>query len=89
MQLEVSPMVFTVNEAAQILAVSPSQIYALCQSGDLAAVRVGKVGIRISRAELMRFINSGGVEPASGASKAEKVRQATRKLGASSAAWRS
>ena len=82
------PLVMTISEAAGLLACSKSQVYALVQAGDIAGVRVGKAGVRISKAELVRFVNSGGVEDQSSASKAAQYRAATRKMGASSGAWR-
>jgi excisionase family DNA binding protein len=86
-QTEISPMVFTVNEAAQMLACSVSQIYALCKNGDLAHAKIGKAGIRISKAALYAFVEGGGVEGESAASRAAKMRDAERKMGASSSAW--
>ena len=81
-------MVLTVAEVAKSLACSRSQVYELVKSGDIPSIRLGKSGVRVSKAELVKFINSGGCEAESSESQAAIYREATRKIGSSSAAWR-
>ena len=42
------------GEAAEILGVSRSTIYSLIQEGRLPAVKLGRRGVRVHRAELER-----------------------------------
>jgi excisionase family DNA binding protein len=83
-----SPLVLTVAEAARLLACSRSQIYGLCNAGEIASIKLGKSGVRIPYANLIAFINAGGVVEASAASRAARVRSAGQAVGSSSSAWR-
>lgn len=48
----------TVAEAAAELQIPRTRAYALIQSGDLPAVRVGEKSLRINRRELAEFLTS-------------------------------
>lgn len=48
----------TVREAAEELQIPKTRCYALIQSGDLPAVRIGEKSLRINRSELKRFLTS-------------------------------
>ncbi|CAN5528151.1 hypothetical protein BH20ACT10_BH20ACT10_00580 [soil metagenome] len=45
-----------VPEAAELLRVPRSRMYALVANGDVPAVRIGERSIRIRREELTRFL---------------------------------
>lgn len=55
------PLLLRVEEAAKLLACSRSQIYAMVKSGEMPSVKLGKAGVRIPKAQLIAWINSGGV----------------------------
>ena len=46
----------TVPEVAEELRIARTRCYALIQSGELPAVRVGERSIRVNRHELERFL---------------------------------
>ena len=49
----------TLGEAAELLAISPRQAYALVNSGELPAIRVGAAGHwRVERSVLESFIDA-------------------------------
>lgn len=50
----------TVDQVAEVLAVSSSTVYRLVREGHLPSIRVGKAGRRITSAQLDQFIASGG-----------------------------
>lgn len=56
------PLVLTVEDAAGLLQCSKSQVYALVKSGELPSVKLGKAGVRIPRAQLVEWIENGGVQ---------------------------
>ena len=57
------PLLLRVEEVAKLLACSKSQIYAMAKSGELpGVVKLGKAGVRVSKAALIAWINSGGIE---------------------------
>lgn len=47
----------TLKEVCAKLSVSRSKLYELTRSNQLRTVRIGKRGVRISEAELARFIS--------------------------------
>lgn len=50
------PVMFDVRTVSRILSVSRSTVYELLRSGDLKAVRIGRVR-RVSQNQLVDFIN--------------------------------
>jgi len=56
----------TPEQARQRLSLGRNTIYALLRRGALKSVRIGRV-IRVSEAEIERFIVSGGTEAGSNA----------------------
>lgn len=81
------PLVLKPEEAAHLLRVSRSQIYTLAKKGEIPSIKVGKA-VRIPLAELVAWVNGGGEEAATAASRKAKLRQAERRVGASSSSWR-
>ncbi len=55
-RVAVLPILLTLPEAAQVLRISRTQAYRLCQSGKLRAVRFGKL-VRVSESDLLDFIH--------------------------------
>jgi excisionase family DNA binding protein len=51
----------TIKEVCSCLSISRSKLYDLFRSGQLMQVRIGKRGVRISEAEIARFIESVSV----------------------------
>ncbi len=49
------PLLLTPEEAAEVLRVGRTKIYALMKAGDLRSVHIGR-SCRISRAELERYV---------------------------------
>lgn len=47
---------YTVREAAHALALSDRHVYLLIQRGELTATRIGSHAIRVTAAELDRYI---------------------------------
>ena len=68
------PLLLTPEEAAEVLRVGRTTIYALMKAGDLRAVHIGR-SCRISRAELERYIRQLAPRP-------QAVRTPTDELGA-------
>ena len=56
-------LLLTPEEAAQVLRVGRTTLYALIRDGDLRPVHIGRSG-RLSRAELERFVDRLAVGPA-------------------------
>lgn len=50
------PLLLTPEEAAQVLRLGRTTIYALMKAGDLHPVHIGR-SCRLSRAELVRYVN--------------------------------
>jgi excisionase family DNA binding protein len=50
------PLLLTPEEAAEVLRVGRTTVYALMKSGDLHAVHIGR-SCRLSRAELQRYVD--------------------------------
>jgi excisionase family DNA binding protein len=50
------PLLLTPEEAAQVLRVGRTTIYALIKAGDLRPVHIGR-SCRLARAELERYVN--------------------------------
>ncbi len=55
--MAVGPLL-TVREAAELLKASTATVYALCESGRLAHVRLSTHAIRIAAGDLARFVRS-------------------------------
>ncbi len=49
------PLLLTPEEAAQVLRIGRTTIYALMKSGELHPVHIGRI-CRLSRAELQRYV---------------------------------
>jgi excisionase family DNA binding protein len=60
------PRVFTVAQVQQALKISRGSAYDLCASGRLKSFKVG-ASVRVSEAELIRFMNSAAVPGRTGA----------------------
>jgi excisionase family DNA binding protein len=54
--LAADPLLLTPEEAASVLRVGRTTVYALMKSGDLHAVHIGR-SCRLSRAELRRYVD--------------------------------
>jgi excisionase family DNA binding protein len=54
--LAADPLLLTPEEAARVLRVGRTTVYALMKSGDLHAVHIGR-SCRLSRAELKRYVD--------------------------------
>ena len=54
--LAAEPLLLTPEEAASVLRVGRTTVYALMKSGDLHAVHIGR-SCRLSRAELKRYVD--------------------------------
>ncbi|MCE1225047.1 MAG: helix-turn-helix domain-containing protein [Geobacteraceae bacterium] len=52
---------YTARQVAERLEISPQQVYRLVDRGVIQAEKVGKKGIRISRNELDKLLQSGGL----------------------------
>lgn len=50
------PLLLTPEEAAQVLRIGRTTIYALMKAGDLRPVHIGR-SCRLARAELERYVN--------------------------------
>src|SRR4051794_26547452 len=63
--LAAEPMLLTPEEAATVLRLGRTTVYALMKSGDLHAVHIGR-SCRLSRAELKRYVDrlDAGQRPA-------------------------
>ncbi len=53
------PRLLTVKEVAARLRLSTATVYALCERGDLAYVRVSTHAIRVSEHDLRDFVRVG------------------------------
>jgi excisionase family DNA binding protein len=62
--LAAEPLLLTPDEAAKVLRVGRTTIYALIKGGDLHPVHIGR-SCRISRAELERYVRRLEVPPPS------------------------
>ena len=51
-----SPLLLTLEEAAEVLRVERTTVYALIKAGDLRPVHIGR-SCRLSRAELERYVD--------------------------------
>lgn len=63
--LAADPLLLTPEEAASVLSIGRTTVYALMKSGDLRAVHIGR-SCRLSRAELKRYVDrlDAGQRPA-------------------------
>ena len=82
-QLATSPLLLTAEEAAEVLRVGRTTIYALRKAGDLQTVHIGR-SRRISRAELEFYVCRLG--PRAGAPAIERA-QADDRASADSSSW--
>jgi len=76
---ETEALVLTVEKAAELLACSKSQVYALVKSGEIPSIKLGKAGIRIPKDQLIAWINGGGVEEEDFAKKRALILAASRR----------
>lgn len=51
-----------VSKVADILAVSAQHVYELIRRGELAAIKIGARGIRVTRKSLEEFLNRNRIE---------------------------
>ena len=72
--LAADPLLLTPEEAAKLLSVGRTTVYALIKAGDLRPVHIGR-SCRISRAELERYIRQLATRP-------QAVRTPTDEFGA-------
>lgn len=56
------PVCYTIKEAAERLKVSPDTISRLHKNGELQYTQIGR-SVRVSRAELLRFITQHTEQP--------------------------
>ena len=57
---DTEPLVLRVEQVAELLSCSKSQVYTLIRAGEIPSVRLGKSGVRVPKAQLIAWINSGG-----------------------------
>ena len=74
--LSSDPLLLTPEEAATVLRVGRTSIYALIKAGDLHSVHIGR-SCRISRAELERYVSRLESPPPSAAPRPGRRRQNT------------
>jgi excisionase family DNA binding protein len=72
--LAAEPLLLTPEEAAKVLRVGRTTIYALMKAGDVHPVHIGR-SCRISRAELERFVRRLEVPPPSPSSRSRRQRR--------------
>ena len=70
-ELATTPLLLTAEEAADVLRVGRTTIYALMKAGDRHTVHIGR-SCRISRAELERYVRPWEPQPAPPRSNARK-----------------
>lgn len=56
MNSEFTRLAYNIQEAAQMLGISRSQLCKLIAQGRLTKIRIGERGVRITRDELQRFL---------------------------------
>jgi excisionase family DNA binding protein len=74
------PLLLTPEEAAGILRLGRTTVYALLKAGEIHAVHIGR-SCRISRAELERYVRRLEAPPPSGSSRRRRERRTTTKQG--------
>jgi excisionase family DNA binding protein len=52
------PKLLKINQVAEILQVSRTSAYRLCQSGELPSVRFGPQTVRVRESDLVEYIES-------------------------------
>lgn len=63
-RIEVKRVLLSVGEACEALSIGRTTLYGLMQNGRIAAVRIGKRGVRIAAGEVERFAREGGSDGA-------------------------
>ena len=74
--LSSDPLLLTPEEAATVLRVGRTSIYALIKAGDLLSVHIGR-SCRISRAELERYVSRLESPPPSASAQPGRRRRTT------------
>ena len=69
-------LLLTPEEAAEVLRVSRTTLYALMKAGDLRPVHIGR-SCRLSRAELERYVHRLETPPPSAPSRSRRQRRTT------------
>ena len=70
------PLLLTPEEAAEVLRVGRTTIYALMKAGELHPVHIGR-SCRISRSELERYVRRLETPPPSASSRPRRLRRTT------------
>ncbi len=71
-----SPLLLTPEEAAVVLRIGRTTVYALMKAGDLRPVHIGR-SCRLSRAELERYVHRLETPPPSAPSRSRRQRRTT------------
>jgi excisionase family DNA binding protein len=74
--LAADPLLLTPEEAAEVLRVGRTTVYALMKAREIHAVHIGR-SCRISRAELERYVRRLEAPPPSASSRPRRHRRAT------------
>ena len=74
--LAITALLLTPEEAAEVLRVGRTTIYALMKAGDLRPVHIGR-SCRISRAELERYVRRLETPPPSASTRPRRHRRTT------------
>ncbi|HEX2173073.1 MAG TPA: helix-turn-helix domain-containing protein [Dehalococcoidia bacterium] len=74
--LAADPLLLTPEEAAKVLRVGRTTVYALMKAGELHPVHIGR-SCRISRAELDRYVRQLEAPPPSASSRPRRHRRTT------------
>jgi excisionase family DNA binding protein len=78
--LAADPLLLTPEEAAEILRLGRTTVYALMKAGELHPMHIGR-SCRISRAELERYVRRLEVSPPSASPRPRRGRRATTNQG--------
>ena len=76
--LSADPLLLTPEEAAEVLRLGRTTVYALMKAGEIQAVHIGR-SCRISRAELERYVRRLEAPPPSASSPPRRHRRTTTK----------
>ena len=78
--LAAEPLLLTPEEAAKVLRVGRTTIYALMKAGELHPLQIGR-SCRISRAELERYVRRLETPPPNASSRPRRHRRTTTNQG--------